>query len=188
MLCRYKDRYYFWIFQGIWENFAKRPHIRPWHPWNRDVQRVSGTGDLSRHLTQTSRRTQKRPQMTLIIQIFSRREMTREVDGTSPRDTSRRETPLYKGDSGNHRCMWGVFENTPWLLKNTHGVFRETRGVSRKSRDNKKSPDSLLNQGFWWKMAASYSPALHCSTIGAGGLNFSVRNGKRWDPAAITTW
>jgi len=28
---------------------------------------------------------------------------------------------------------------------------------------------------------------LHCSTIGAGGLNFSVRNGKRWDPAAITT-
>ena len=24
-----------------------------------------------------------------------------------------------------------------------------------------------------------------CSTIGAGGLNFSVRNGKRWNPAAI---
>ena len=23
------------------------------------------------------------------------------------------------------------------------------------------------------------------STIGAGGLNFSVRNGKRWNPAAI---
>ena len=38
------------------------------------------------------------------------------------------------------------------------------------------------------KVAASYSPALHCSTIGASGLNFSVRNGKRWDPAAITTW
>ena len=38
------------------------------------------------------------------------------------------------------------------------------------------------------KKAASYSPTLHCSTIGAGGLNFSVRNGKRWDPAAITTW
>ena len=26
-----------------------------------------------------------------------------------------------------------------------------------------------------------------CSTIGAGGLNFSVRNGKRWNPATITT-
>ncbi len=25
------------------------------------------------------------------------------------------------------------------------------------------------------------------STIGAGGLNFSVRNGKRWNPAAIVT-
>ena len=37
------------------------------------------------------------------------------------------------------------------------------------------------------KVAASYSPALHCSTIGAGGLNFSVRNGKRWNPAAIAT-
>ena len=25
------------------------------------------------------------------------------------------------------------------------------------------------------------------STIGATGLNFSVRNGKRWNPGAITT-
>ena len=25
------------------------------------------------------------------------------------------------------------------------------------------------------------------STIGAGGLNFSVRNGKRWSPTAIVT-
>jgi hypothetical protein len=26
-----------------------------------------------------------------------------------------------------------------------------------------------------------------CSTIGANGLNFSVRNGKRWFPIAIVT-
>jgi hypothetical protein len=26
-----------------------------------------------------------------------------------------------------------------------------------------------------------------CSTIGAGRLNFSVRNGKRWNPVAIVT-
>ena len=26
-----------------------------------------------------------------------------------------------------------------------------------------------------------------CSTIGAGRFNFSVRNGKRWNPAAIVT-
>ena len=43
------------------------------------------------------------------------------------------------------------------------------------------------NKGTQVKKAATYSPALHCSTIGAGGLNFSVRNGKRWDPAAIAT-
>ena len=36
------------------------------------------------------------------------------------------------------------------------------------------------------KKAATYSPALHCSTIGASGLNFSVRNGKRWNTTAIT--
>ena len=37
-----------------------------------------------------------------------------------------------------------------------------------------------------WKVAATYSPARR-STIGADGLNFSVRNGKRWNPDAITT-
>ena len=37
------------------------------------------------------------------------------------------------------------------------------------------------------KGASTYSPALSRSTIGAGGLNCSVRNGKRWDTAAIDT-
>ena len=51
-----------------------------------------------------------------------------------------------------------------------------------------KAPGSCgLKGSSTEKVAASYSPALHCSTIGASGLNFSVRNGKRWDPAAITT-
>ena len=31
-------------------------------------------------------------------------------------------------------------------------------------------------------MAASYSPAFHCSTISVSGLNFSVRDGKRCTP------
>ena len=51
----------------------------------------------------------------------------------------------------------------------------------------RKEPCFISETELLKKMAASYSPALHCSTIGAGGLNFSVRNGKRWDPAAITT-
>ena len=41
-------------------------------------------------------------------------------------------------------------------------------------------------KGLTPKTAATYSPTIR-STIGAGGLNFSVRNGKRWDPAAIAT-
>ena len=36
------------------------------------------------------------------------------------------------------------------------------------------------------KTAATYSPTMR-STIGVSGLNFSVRNGKRWNPAAIAT-
>ena len=33
-------------------------------------------------------------------------------------------------------------------------------------------------------VAATYSPGSNPSTIGAAGLNFSVRDGKRWDPCA----
>ena len=36
-------------------------------------------------------------------------------------------------------------------------------------------------------MAATYSPTWYSSTIGVSELNFSVRNGKRWFPAAIAT-
>ena len=52
---------------------------------------------------------------------------------------------------------------------------------------NEKAPETERNLRLSSKEAATYSPALHCSTIGASGLNFSVRNGKRWDPTAITT-
>ena len=54
-------------------------------------------------------------------------------------------------------------------------------------REKQKGPDYFRNQGPYQKKAATYSPALHCSTIGATGLNFSVRNGKRWNPGAMTT-
>ena len=63
-----------------------------------------------------------------------------------------------------------------------------TRRQTPEETDKKESLTSSLTSGTHLeKKAASYSPALHCSTIGAGGLNFSVRNGKRWNPAAITT-
>ena len=57
-----------------------------------------------------------------------------------------------------------------------------------KKRDLKAYALKSLESIVVWKEAATYSPALHCSTIGASGLNFSVRNGKRWNPTAITTW
>ena len=49
----------------------------------------------------------------------------------------------------------------------------------------KKPPESFSPEAL--KKAATYSPTLRCSTIGALGLNFSVRDGKRWSPEAETT-
>ena len=43
----------------------------------------------------------------------------------------------------------------------------------------------LQNQGF--NKSGDVLLSHRSSTIGAGGLNFSVRNGKRWCPAAIIT-
>ena len=68
-----------------------------------------------------------------------------------------------------HRCMDSMVA----------AIFKTTQN-EKDLRDF--SPRSLIR-----KKAATYSPALHCSTIGASGLNFSVRNGKRWNPTAITT-
>ena len=51
---------------------------------------------------------------------------------------------------------------------------------------HKEKASSISAEGFI-KKAATYSPTLRCSTIGALGLNFSVRDGKRWNPEAKTT-
>ena len=50
----------------------------------------------------------------------------------------------------------------------------------------KKGSKSTLTRSLR-RTAAAYSPTWWGSTIGDGGLNFSVRNGKRWFPAAIAT-
>ena len=52
-------------------------------------------------------------------------------------------------------------------------------------RTKKRSP--MISHRTSRKTAAAYSPTWWGSTIGDGGLNFSVRNGKRWFPAAIAT-
>ena len=53
-------------------------------------------------------------------------------------------------------------------------------------KEEQKSPELHRSPGIQ-KTAATYSPNWWVSTIGAGELNFSVRNGKRWILTAITT-
>ena len=48
-----------------------------------------------------------------------------------------------------------------------------------------KKRESQFLETLSKKVAMTYSPTNICSTIGAVGLNFSVRDGKRWDPNAI---
>ena len=60
-------------------------------------------------------------------------------------------------------------------------VLRFSNGV-RKQKDQ-----ADICQSGPRRTAAAYSPTWWGSTIGDGGLNFSVRNGKRWFPAAIAT-
>ena len=49
----------------------------------------------------------------------------------------------------------------------------------------KQKKESQANLKLLIKVAMTYSPTNVCSTIGAVGLNFSVRDGKRWNPNAI---
>src|SRR5574344_2262117 len=49
----------------------------------------------------------------------------------------------------------------------------------------KKVPGRSCDLSGTLRTAAAYSSDWYVSTIGDGGLNFSVRNGKRWCPAAI---
>ena len=49
-----------------------------------------------------------------------------------------------------------------------------------------ESLTDISPSGFLQKRRLPTLPRV-CSTIGAGGLNFSVRDGKRWNPATVTT-
>src|SRR5690606_21076105 len=53
-------------------------------------------------------------------------------------------------------------------------------GIHKKGQ--KKRP--AIKAGRIMARAATYSPGSDPSTIGAAGLNFSVRDGKRWGPCA----
>ena len=65
-------------------------------------------------------------------------------------------------------------------------VDKDASGVAAVLRQKKTSVDVSQSRSCR-RTAAAYSPTWWGSTIGDGGLNFSVRNGKRWIPAAIAT-
>ena len=71
----------------------------------------------------------------------------------------------------------------PGVLRPRPGTWR-TGG--RRDEGYKKKPPRNHNRGGQGRRLPTLPP--FGSTIGASGLNFSVRDGKRWDPAAIATF
>ena len=66
---------------------------------------------------------------------------------------------------------------------------RTSPNKKRRARDTKKGarPEINVSRSGARRTAAAYSPTWWGSTIGDAGLNFSVRNGKRWIPGSIAT-
>ena len=58
--------------------------------------------------------------------------------------------------------------------------------MARIKYEKKESQTGMFQSGSR-KAAAAYSPTWCSSTIGVSRFNFSVRDGKRWNPAAETT-
>ena len=69
------------------------------------------------------------------------------------------------------------------LIVINESVHKESYSLSVSTMIKKKP---LISEGLLIKVGDDLL-SHNCSTIGAGGLNFSVRNGKRWNPAAIVT-
>ena len=83
-------------------------------------------------------------------------------------------------EGGTYFCKKYVFVLTPQTGESkfsTAPVFVHIR---------EEAPVSLRTSGLPLKRGG-YLLSHFRSTIGASGLNFSVRDGKRWDPAAIAT-
>ena len=84
-----------------------------------------------------------------------------------------------------------ICENSKLLVKSAKSAksaslskLREKLGETPREKRTrwKQPPTKLVHRRLSYKLAATYSPTLSCSTIGAHGLNCSVRNGKRCAP------
>ena len=74
----------------------------------------------------------------------------------------------------------------PRLLSPSPHVPSARARCQKKGKKNEARPGTFRDPAGHWieKKAATYSPTMR-STIGAAGLNCSVRDGKRWDPRAM---
>ena len=77
------------------------------------------------------------------------------------------------------------FYNNISFLKKVAGFGEERLYLGNKKRG---SLQSLWHGGCLGEDGGYLLSHLVGSTIGAAGLNFSVRDGKRWNPGAIATW
>ena len=80
-----------------------------------------------------------------------------------------------RGDAAGGRLDW-----LPWV-----SWVRVEGGDGVDMWREKLSPGALVASRGSFKWRLPTLPRCWRSTIGAGGLNFSVRDGKRWGPAAI---
>ena len=65
---------------------------------------------------------------------------------------------------------------------------QKSKSASLCLKHKKRLPsDDCSDRSLLLKKGGDLLSRLVDSTIGATGLNFSVRNGKRWNPSAITT-
>ena len=69
-----------------------------------------------------------------------------------------------------------------WIGVRLEAATSGARCASVAFGGDKKAEPVLLGRVPYEKVAATYFPAFYCSIIGAVGLNFSVRDGKRWTP------
>ena len=99
--------------------------------------------------------------------------------------------PLYNLSNGNIKSQFLPQTTFPFsslnFLKYLGSIYRLYCGCGcdKMSIYKKKAPQIVLWSAF---KDGGYLLSHLRSTIGVNGLNFSVRNGKRWNPAAIATW
>ena len=71
--------------------------------------------------------------------------------------------------------------------KSNNPSSNASQSVRKMGMGKKKAPPEPCGSGGAERGGDLLSRPTRGSTIGAGGLNFSVRDGKRWSPAAIAT-